>query len=387
MNRPQAWTRGADQFDLALSGGPATSEHEELLSVVADLRAVPDVVAREDFVTGLRSQLIAAAQREPARVEEELALKLTPRQRKGSRDRRLAAVVGGFAIVSATGSMAMASQSALPGDALYPVKRAIENAETNLQGDTSSRADAVLSHAEARLHEAEKLTARGASAEALSSTLQDFVDQTKQASKLALDSYAARGKRADITDLRAFAASSMDSLAALGPLVPQGARAMLITASQTVRQIDTSAWEACPDCTDGAITEIPEFASMPLADMLRGNVPNTASVSSPRADAKTPVKKTDQQNEKSTQPPESESTPTPPSSQAPDAGQPRQENGSKPGDEGSKAKKGPVSKTVDEVAKRVDKSVKNAQRAAESEKGLVGKLVDGVGGILSGLLG
>ena len=60
--------------------------------------------------------------------------------------------------------MAMASQAALPGDVLYPVKRAIENAETNLQSDDADKAQHPIAHAENRLEEAEQLTAEGADA-------------------------------------------------------------------------------------------------------------------------------------------------------------------------------------------------------------------------------
>lgn len=373
MNRPHAWTRRAEEFDLALSGGPTTPEHDELLGLVESLRAVPDVVAREEFVSSLRTQLVAAAQREPARAEEALALKLTPRQRKGSRERRLAAIVGGFAVVSATGSMAVAAQSSLPGDTLYPIKRAIENAQTNLKSDAGSRADSVLSHAEARLQEVEKLTARGADGDLLAETLQDFVDQSKQASDLALDSYTATGDSDDIADLRAFARSSMDSLAALGTLVPDDARSMLITATQTVRQIDAAAWEACPSCADGAVTEVPDFASLPLADILNGTVPETASVSQPLAETDRPAKKdkksATQQTDKSTA----------------DDSEPIDEIPDVTDDETT----GPISKTVDKVTDSVDKTVDKTTDGgtSDSDKGLTGTLVDGLGGVLSGLLG
>ena len=382
MNRPHAWTRRAEEFDLALSGGPTTPEHDELLGLVASLRAVPEVTAREEFVSSLRTQLVAAAQREPARVEEELALKLTPRQRKGSRERRLAAVVGGFAVVSATGSMAVAAQSSLPGDVLYPVKRAMENASTNLKSDTGSRADSVLSHAEARLQEAEKLTARGADADLLADTLQDFVDQTKQASELALDSYTATGDDDGIADLRSFAKSSMDSLAALGPLVPDGARSMLITATQTVRQIDAAAWEACPSCADGAVTEVPDFAALPLADILNRTIPKTASVSQPLTDTDAPAKKD-----------KSSSTKRSDKSTADEKSDPL-------GDIPDVIDKGdvtdPLSKTVDKVTDTVDKTVDKTKDGdsgssdkggSSSDKGLTGTLVDGLAGVLGGLLG
>ncbi|UUW91691.1 DUF5667 domain-containing protein [Pimelobacter simplex] len=193
--RGNAGARGAEEFDALISGRAGDHEaYADLLELVASLREVPPVEARPDFVSSLRTQLVAAAEREPARADEALAVRLTPRQRRGARERRVAALVGGFAVVAATGSMAMASQDALPGDVLYPVKRAIENAQTNLQGNGASKAETLIAHAESRLTEVQKLTARGADEDAVSSTLQDFTDQAKQASELALDDYATTGK-------------------------------------------------------------------------------------------------------------------------------------------------------------------------------------------------
>ncbi|AJR18088.1 hypothetical protein GUY44_11430 [Pimelobacter simplex] len=309
--RGNAGARGAEEFDALVSSGRA-GDHEayaDLLELVAALRAVPPVEARPEFVSSLRTQLVAAAEREPARADEALAVRLTPRQRRGARERRLAALVGGFAVVAATGSMAMAAQDALPGDVLYPVKRAIENAQTNLQGNGASKAETLIAHAEARLTEVQELTARGADDDAISSTLQDFTDQAKQASELALDDYAATGKPARIADLRSFARSSMAGLAQLGPDVPAASRPILITATQTIRQIDAAAWEACPTCADGAVTEVPDFATLPLSAVLSGNAPGTASVSkvgTPGGPAKPEKKPAGQQP---TTPPPSTTTP------------------------------------------------------------------------------
>ena len=198
---------------------------------------MPEVSARPDFVTDLRSQLVveAARQARPV-VDADLRLRLTPRQRSGVRERRAATVLGGFAIVAATGSMADGSQSALPGDVLYPVKRAIENAQTNLQSDDAAKAQTLIAHAERRLEEAEQLTAEGADATTVAETLQDFTEQSNQATELALDDYAATGDQDAIGDLRSFADESMDDLGILGDVVPADARAALITAAQSVRQ-------------------------------------------------------------------------------------------------------------------------------------------------------
>ncbi len=268
--------RRADEFDALLSA-PArerdsAAAHADLLELVGALRTTPEVTARADFVTALRGELIVEATRMARPVDDALRVRLTPRQRRGARERRAATMLGGFAIVAATGSMAMASQSALPGDVLYPVKRAIENAETNLQSDDAAKARTLIAHAETRLEEAQQLTAEGADATTVASTLQDFTEQSNQAAELALDDYAATGDEAAIDDLRSFANDSMDDLADLGDVVPTEARPALITAAQSVRQADSAAFHICPTCGEGGITELPEFAAeqVSLARSLQG---------------------------------------------------------------------------------------------------------------------
>ncbi|WP_156392187.1 MULTISPECIES: DUF5667 domain-containing protein [unclassified Nocardioides] len=366
--RPNAWSRRAEEFDALVTGKTGDVEgHRELLDVVAALRSVEPVTARPDFVASLRTQLIAAAEREPARVDEALAARLTPRQRRGSRERRLAAVVGGFAVVSATGSMAMASQSALPGDVLYPVKRAIENAQSNLQPDEASRAETLLAHAEARLDEVRELTARDADPDVISSTLQDFTDQTEQASEATLDDYATTGQGDRIADLRAFAADSMDVLSALGPVVPAESRSILITATQTVRQVDVAAWEACATCADGDLTEVPGFALQSLSNVLSGTIPDTASVTSPG----TTVKPNDKPSKAPVLPTE---TPTGPASPV------------DPTEVPTKVTEG-VGEVIDKVTDGVTDGLNgDGSTPSTGDETLTGTLVDGLGGLLGGLL-
>ncbi|WP_182379060.1 DUF5667 domain-containing protein [Nocardioides sp. WS12] len=366
--RGNAWSRRAEEFDALVTGKSGDLEgHRELLDVVAALRSVEPVTARPDFVASLRTQLIAAAEREPARVDQAIAARLTPKQRRGSRERRLAAVVGGFAVVSATGSMAMASQSALPGDVLYPVKRAIENAQTNLQADEASRAETLLAHAESRLNEVRELTARDADSDVISSTLQDFTDQTEQASEATLDDYAATGKSERIADLRAFAADSMDVLSALGPVVPSESRSILITATQTVRQVDVAAWEACAACADGDLAQIPDFALQSLSNVLSGTIPDTASVTAPGNSTAKP-------NDKPTTAPVLPTEiPTGPASPVDPTTVPTITDG--------------VGETIDKVTDGVTGGLTGGgSTPSTDDQTLTGTLVDGIGGLLGGLL-
>ncbi len=379
--RGNAWTRGAEEFDALVSGATgdreANAELRELAELVSALRAVPEPVARPEFVSSLRTQLVAAAEREPARVDQDLAARLTPRQRRGSRERRLAAVVGGFAVVSATGSMAMAAQDALPGDVLYPVKRAIENAQTNLKSNGSSKAASLIAHAESRLDEVQELTARGADGDVVAETLQDFTVQATQASEFALEDYETTGKEGRIVELRAFARDSMDVIGALAQVIPADSRPALITAGQTIRQIDQAAWEACPTCAGGDVAELPDIATLPLSAVLNADLPDTASVTDP---GKKP-RKSDKPDAPAA-PPSADPTGTPPD--------PVQPSDNASSGSGTDSVGGKVGKTVEEVTKGVTGGLglggdKPSQEPTTNS--LTGTLIDGVAGVLGGLLG
>src|SRR5262245_12318624 len=139
-NRAQ---RRADEF-AALVERSSTGERTdvvddrdaELLELVGSLRAVPDPQPRPEFVAGLRERLMTEA--ETVLVPDDLS-KLRLPARQSRRERRLAAVVGGIAIVGATTSVAVASQSALPGEAPYPIKRVSEAAHATLSPGESAR--------------------------------------------------------------------------------------------------------------------------------------------------------------------------------------------------------------------------------------------------------
>lgn len=365
--RGNGWSRGAAEEFAALLEGRASDpgQHADLLELVAALRATPPVEARPEFVSSLRTQLVAAAERAPVAAEADLAVRLTPRQRRGSRERRIAAVVGGFAVVAASGSMAMAAQDALPGDVLYPVKRAIENAQTNLKSDGAAKADTVLSHAEARLDEVQQLTAKGADEEIIASTLQDFTDQTEQASELALDDFTATGKTQPISALRDFAADSMDVLAGLGADVPDAIRAPLITATQTVRKVDAAAWEACPTCSNDEVTRLPDFAAIPdVKAILGGPVLDQAAATTP------PKAK-----------PGTKAGQTPPASTA--GADPTDQPTQKPVDTATDG----VGKVVEKVTELLPTKKPSSGSTTTPPKGAVPELIDGVGGLLDGLGG
>ncbi len=252
--------RRAEEFDAYVEGsstpGASDTHATELLELVGALRATPQVSARPEFVASLREQLMAEAA--TALVPDDLSRLILP-QRRPTRERRVAAIVGSLAIVGATTSLAVASQSALPGDSLYPIKRAIEQAHTGLSVGEGSKGSTMLASASDRLDEVDALARQGGLGDEarIADTLNAFTDQATQASDLLLADYAHSGSASSIARLRDFASTSLGQLAALEPLVPADARDELIRAAGVLTTIDTEAALRCPDCGGLGIDSIP----------------------------------------------------------------------------------------------------------------------------------
>lgn len=256
--------RRADEFDALVSGSGAAVLDDRsgrrdagLLELVGALRAVPVPEARAEFVNDLRARLMAEA--ETALVPDDLTrLRLPVRQ--GRRDRRLAVLVGGLAIAGATTSVAVAAQSALPGESLYPVKRVLESAHTGLSVGDAGKGRTELANASIRLDEASALVRDPGLGddERVESTLATFSQQASAGADLLLEDYASTGHRSSIVTLHDFAAASLDRLEKIEPLVPFAARDELIAAAATLAQMDARAAQSCPSCGGAPLGTLPQ---------------------------------------------------------------------------------------------------------------------------------
>ncbi len=234
-----------------------------LLEVVGALRAVPDPVADPAFVATLRERLIAEAESVLAvaaaeRDDTDARLRLpatSPHVRR--RNRRLAAAVGGFALVGASATMAVAAQTALPGDSLYPVKRGIESAHAELTFDRADRGRVLLGSATERLDEAQDLSRMNADPARVSDALDAFTQQAIDGSDLLVSDYEATGDRSSITSVRTFTVASMDRLHVLQSQAPAASRDQLLRAAQALDQVQATSVHACAVCRGPVIGAVP----------------------------------------------------------------------------------------------------------------------------------
>jgi hypothetical protein len=191
---------------------------DELTALVAVGRrlgaAVPTVEVEPDFRTSLRAMLVATAEREgigaPAATPEPAARRLAgalSRSRllpaiTGRRARARGAILVGIAAGAiAVSGISAASENAVPGDALYGMKRSTERAQLALTGSDVSRGQLFLDFARTRLDEA--ATLRGDRA-GFSGVLDDMDADTRQGVRLLTTASAQRSDPAALDTVNTF---------------------------------------------------------------------------------------------------------------------------------------------------------------------------------------
>jgi hypothetical protein len=276
--------RRAERFDSLVEGGrrdDVDRTTSDLLELVGALRSVPEPEARPEFVADLRERLMLAAAAEltpaptDARERDDVA-RLTIKPNHTRRERRVRVALGAVAIIGASTSMAVASQGAIPGDALYPVKRAIENTQAGFTIGDDAKGETVLGNASKRLDEAGKLARKDSpDPKLVTHTINDFTDQFTDGSNSLLHDYESNGNQGSIGEIHSNAQDSMSALAGLDDLIPSGggsttdgwsdAHDALLNAAQTVFSIDAQAVNLCPDCGDGLLEVPPGLVSGAIA--------------------------------------------------------------------------------------------------------------------------
>jgi hypothetical protein len=267
--------RRAEQFQELVEGGTSTGgartpAYGDLLAVVEALRAVPEPIADPAFVVDLRARLVTEAESvltEAATAREETDARLTlapaaPRVRR--RRRRLAAAVSGLALVGASATMAVAAQTALPGDALYPVKRGLESVHADLTFDRAARGRVLLGDANTRLDEAEQLSREHADPARVGDALDAFTQESTQGADLLVADYQSTGHESSMTTLRTFTADSMARLRELQSIIPPQALPQLLQAARTLDQIQQVSIHTCASCQGPLITSVPPVLTQAL---------------------------------------------------------------------------------------------------------------------------
>ncbi len=224
----------------------ATPELAELVELVGSLRVHEQPVPRPDFSTTLRAQLVAEAERTLA---QDASLALRPRTR-GTRERRLALLASSVVLVGGSAGMAVAAQGSLPGDALYPIKRGIEKAQTEVSRNDTSKGHDLLAQADSRLAEVRGIVGTDAEPR-VADTIEDFNEQATAGSTLLIDSFEESQDAQLVTDVRSFAREALDTLQTVATTADAESQDDLADAAAALLEIDSRATAACPECAKG----------------------------------------------------------------------------------------------------------------------------------------
>lgn len=271
--------RRADELAAALDD-PRTStvrpEVAELVGVADALRAhaaaeAPALVPRPEFTARLREQLLAEAAETWTYDPSAARLELRARTTSPRRERRL--VVAATALVLAGGSagMAAAAQQALPGEALYPIKRGLEEVRADLTSDDAARGRTLLQQADSRLAEVRELADESASLTepAIVSTLDTYRAQAVAGSDLLISAYETDGDDRAVSEVRGFTRDGIAQLEELATVLPPGLAGEIDAATSLLEDIEDRASEACPTCQPTRARALPVAFEPALDDAAR----------------------------------------------------------------------------------------------------------------------
>ena len=249
--------KAAEEFAAALDGRlPASRLRPELAPLVGltqELGAVAPPPQRTGFHDQLRDRLMteavqgssggaATAGADPAGP---------PRPTTGAGRRRLGALLVLGVLAGGVVAAGVAARDALPGEPLYGVKRAVEEAHMILTSGEPGQEHLEL--AAVRLHEAGVLLETSADARSTSETLVAFHEQLEAAAQEVTTAYRADGDPASVEALTASAAESLVTLDAYAEDAADPAlEARVRDVATAVARIHERARSLCSGCDPGA---------------------------------------------------------------------------------------------------------------------------------------
>ena len=238
---------------------PAINDEALLVALGKRLRNVAGAVEpRADFRSSLRTSLVMEAETalvpgpSAAHVRAARATRVIPRRRMVIASAVVATLLG-------LGSMASASASALPGEMLYPIKRANEQLELTFHRDLADRGAFQLELAERRLVEAHELSERGPEfADLATETLREFEVEVAAGTADLMEAYSEGNARGSLVVLNNFTDRTDELLDDLASQLPAEA---LEDARDQLKAIDSSSEQLCSTCGGGSDADPPTSAA------------------------------------------------------------------------------------------------------------------------------
>lgn len=239
----------AEEFAAALEGQVAWSDvHPELADLavlVDDLRAHDPVEPSPEFTASLRERLLVEA----AELHTQDAVLTLPERKHGRRERKFAIAASALVFLGGTAGMAAAAQQALPGDALYPIKRGLENAQAGLATSDEAKGRDLLDQANTRIDEIQQMVDDPSSRAQLPPTIEAFTSQAVAGSQLLMQSYAQDNDNTQaIQDVRRFTTKNLKVLQDVAGSASSTQQEELTRAAMALLDIDNTAVKTCRAC-------------------------------------------------------------------------------------------------------------------------------------------
>jgi hypothetical protein len=261
--------RSADRFQRALDGERITDQGlAELVETSRHLVALTSAGPTPDaqFVATLRERLMAEAARMPA--PSPVAAKAAAARRAASRTTPVVVVVGRglprlLAGAAATAVLVgavvgVASRSAVPGQALYPVKGWLDGVAVRLADTDLERGQTYLSQAQDHISDARTLSERSSKDVGDINTALTAATDSVRKGRQALDtSYATTGNPQALLAMRDFTARTLPQLDALRAEVPAASLPKLVALEDLLRdteQMTARRLAACGSPCSGAVS-------------------------------------------------------------------------------------------------------------------------------------
>ena len=286
QRRADVFADALESRATAATSAPATAR---LVGVARSIRDASLESPDGQFAGVLRERLMAEAPHalSPQRVvhvrpvRDPMATGTPGRQRLAAASAVLAVAGGSFGLVTA-------SAQALPGDALYSVKRGVEQTDLALQRGDGAEGRTNLQHAGERLAEVEAMVEDGtvdSQESALAAeALEDFTSQADAGARELLEAYANGRDASAITEISDFSLASSSSLAGLSKALPQSTGPAYAEAAGMVTELSRASSRICASCRtsgpaspqqelvdrveDLAATGQPMAAPGPVSDLL-----------------------------------------------------------------------------------------------------------------------
>lgn len=224
--------RSADRFQRALEGERVTDPQvERLVATSRHLVAAGTHGPAPDpqFVAALRARLVAEAQRMPA--PSPAAAKAAAARRAAARTTPVVLVIGrgtprlvagvAASAILVGGIVGAASRSAVPGQALYPVKSWLDGLQVRLADSDLDRGRTYLAQAQEHISDARELAEHRSSHDNIDVALEAAIASVRHGQQSLDTAYATTGNPQALIALRDFTARALPQVDVLRGEVPQ----------------------------------------------------------------------------------------------------------------------------------------------------------------------